>query len=57
MSEQEKDSTGSTQMFQAFVERDEPERSRSRTPNVALLAAVVAGLAVAAVLAWTTLGA
>jgi hypothetical protein len=57
MSEQEKDSTGSTQMFQAFVERDEPERSGPRTPNVALLAAVVAGLAVAAVLAWTTLGA
>jgi hypothetical protein len=56
MSEQEKDSTGSTQMFQAFVERDDPERSGSRTTHVVLLAAVVAGLAVVAVLAWTTLG-
>ncbi len=48
------DPAANTQMFQAFVDRPEPETSRWR--RVALAGGAIAGLAVVVALAWLALG-
>jgi hypothetical protein len=48
------DPAASTQMFQAFVDRPEPEASRWR--RVALAGGIAAGLVVVLALAWLALG-
>ncbi|MGH8870230.1 MAG: hypothetical protein ACRDYU_19865 [Actinomycetes bacterium] len=55
MSEQNHDA-GSTQMFRAFVENAEPERSGLRASHLALIGAVVLALVVVGALAWVSLG-
>jgi hypothetical protein len=48
------DPAASTQMFQAFVDRPEPEASRWK--RVALAGGALAGLVIVVVLAWLALG-
>lgn len=50
------DPGASTQMFQAFVDRPEPEASRPRWMRAALAGAAVAGLVIVVVVAWLVLG-
>ena len=50
------DPAANTQMFQAFVDRQEPEASGPRWMRVALTGAAVAGLVIVAALAWLMLG-
>jgi hypothetical protein len=49
------DPAANTQMFQAFVDRAEPEES-GRGKRIALAGAALAGLVVVVVLAWLVLG-
>lgn len=53
--ENDLDPGASTQMFQAFVDRHEPEESGA--PWGALVGAAVVALVIVAVLAWLVLGA
>lgn len=55
MPENDVDPVASTQKFQAFVDRPEPEPSSPRTMRVALGAAAVAGLLIVLALAWLEL--
>ena len=56
MPDNELDPGASTQMFQAFVDRVEPEESVSPWTKVALVGAAVVGLLVVLALAWFLLG-
>jgi hypothetical protein len=49
------DPAANTQMFQAFVDRAEPEES-GRGKRIALAGAALAGLVIVVVLAWLVLG-
>ena len=53
MPQDELDPGANTQMFQAFVDRPEPEAPGSRWPRVAL---AVAALVIVLALAWLVLG-
>jgi hypothetical protein len=50
------DPAASTQMFQAFVDRAEPESPGRRWKQAALAVAAVAGLVIVLALAWLVLG-
>jgi hypothetical protein len=50
------DPAASTQMFQAFVDRAEPEESRPVWMRASLVGAALAVLAIVVVLAWLVLG-
>jgi Flp pilus assembly protein TadB len=50
------DPGASTQMFQAFVDRDEPESPGRRWMRAALVGAALAALVIVFVLAWLVLG-
>lgn len=50
------DPGANTQMFQAFVDRPETERSRPRWIRAALVGAALAGLVIVVALAWLVLG-
>ena len=52
MPENELDPGATTQMFQAFVDRAEPEPTSSPWMRVALVGAVLVALVVALALAW-----
>lgn len=54
MADEYKDPSGSTQMFQAFVDRPEPESKPSNLPLI--LGAVVVALVGIGVIAWIALG-
>ena len=55
MPEDELDPGANTQMFQAFMDRPEPEASRPGWVGVAVAASAVAALVVVALLAWLLL--
>lgn len=55
MPEDELDPGANTQMFQAFMDRPEPEASRPRWVGVAVAVSAVAALVVVALLAWLVL--
>ena len=55
MSEDELDPGASTEMFQAFVDRAEPEASRSSWAGVAVAGVVLAGLLIVVALVWLVL--
>lgn len=50
------DPVASTQQFQAFVDRPEPEVTGARTMRVALTGVALVGLVIVLTLAWTVLG-
>jgi hypothetical protein len=50
------DPGANTQMFQAFVDRAEPETSRPGWVRAALAVAALAGLVIVAAIAWLVLG-
>ena len=56
MRDDELDPGANTQMFQAFVDRQEPETSGSGRSRAALAAAVLAALLILVALAWLVLG-
>lgn len=56
MPDDELDPAANTQMFQAFVDRAEPEAPASRWMRVALVGAALAGLLIVLALAWLVLG-
>lgn len=55
MSENELDPGASTEMFQAFVDRAEPEASGSGWVGVAVAGAVLVALVIVVALAWLVL--
>jgi hypothetical protein len=50
------DPGASTQMFQAFVDRPEPEASNPRWVPAALAGGILAGLVIVLALAWLVVG-
>jgi hypothetical protein len=56
MPENDLDPGASTQQFQAFVDRPEPEASRPRSMRAGLVVAALVGLVVVLALAWLVLG-
>lgn len=54
--ENDLDPGANTQMFQAFVDRNESEETEAPKSRAALVAAVLVGLVIVAVLAWLVLG-
>ena len=56
MPEDELDPGANTEMFQAFMDRPEPEASRPGWIRVALVVAAVAALVIVAAIAWAMLG-
>jgi hypothetical protein len=56
MDENELDPGANTQMFQAFVDRSEPETAGSSGRRAALVFAALAGLVIVLALAWFILG-
>lgn len=54
--ESELDPGANTQMFQAFVDRHEPEDSRPTRSPAVLIGAVVIALIIVVVLAWLVFG-
>ncbi len=55
MPEDELDPGANTEMFQAFMDRPEPEASRPRWVGVAVAVSAVAALVIVALLAWLVL--
>lgn len=55
MPEDELDPGANTEMFQAFMDRPEPEESRPGWTRVALVVAAVVALLVVAAIAWSML--
>ena len=56
MPENDLDPAASTQMFQAFVDRPEPEESEARWLQAVLVGAALVGLVIVVAFAWFTLG-
>jgi hypothetical protein len=56
MPENDLDPGASTQQFQAFVDRPEPEAARAQWKGPVLAGAALAGLVVVVALAWLWLG-
>jgi len=56
MPENDLDPAASTQQFQAFFDRAEPETTRPRWMGPAVAGAAVAGLVVVLVVVWLVLG-
>ncbi|HLR83763.1 MAG TPA: hypothetical protein VK059_02375 [Nocardioidaceae bacterium] len=54
--ENDLDPGANTQMFQAFVDRHEPEGSTPNRSHAGLIAAVVVALVIVVVLAWLVFG-
>jgi hypothetical protein len=55
MPEDELDPGANTEMFQAFMDRPEPEASRPGWIGIALVVAAVAALVIVAAIAWAML--
>lgn len=54
--ENDLDPGANTQMFQAFVDRHEPEESAPRRSSALLVGAALVALVIVAVIAWLVLG-
>ena len=54
--ENDLDPGASTQLFQAFVDRHDPESSEKPSTRTPLVVAALVGLALVLVLAWVVLG-